>query len=130
MTQLEKFFDVRVEPTHREVQFDIGGFWSTEEIKEVLHKLSVAAMTFISKGQTFHGLGDMEKLVPQSRETAAAIRDNLMQGKANGLRRVAIISPPVLMKMQYQRIADGMPVEFFDTALEAKAWLRKQPPEA
>ena len=129
MEHLDKFFDCRVDEKHREVQFEIGGFWTTEEIRPVLDKLSTAALTFIIPRVPFHGLGNMEHLVPQSRETAQAVRDNLMSAKKHGLRRVAIINPPVLMKLQYKRIAEGMEVEFFETEADAKAWLRR-PTEA
>ena len=62
--------------------------------------------------------------MPQNRETAQAIRDSLLTGQKNGLKRFAVVSAAPLVKLQYQRITDGLEVDFFDTPRDAEKWLR------
>ncbi|MEM6267376.1 MAG: STAS/SEC14 domain-containing protein [Pseudomonadota bacterium] len=109
---------------HRELHFAIGGFWTLEAMKDFLFELGEAAKPFMREHAPFTALGNLREFVPQDRATADAIRDSLLAGTQNGLKRFAVVSPPALVKMQYRRIGAGLDIEFFDDEVSARAWLR------
>lgn len=108
-----------------EVYFEISGFWKLAEMKAYLRELNDAAAPIVAQRIPIRVLGEMEGFLPQDRQTGEAIRDHLMMSRRYGLQRVAIVSAPVLVKLQYRRLSEGIEVEFFDSKAEAMAWLRR-----
>ena len=108
-----------------EVYFAISGFWKLEEMQAFLRELNEAAAPIVAQRTPIRVLGEMEGFVPQDRQTGEVIRDHLMMSRRYGLQRVAIASAPVLVKLQYRRLSQGIEVEFFDSRNEAIAWLRR-----
>jgi hypothetical protein len=108
-----------------EVHFTIGGYWDPEGMKRFLFDLGEAAKPLMKRREPFCALGDLREFVPQDRDTSNAIRDSIIAGKHNGLRRFAVLSASPLVRMQYRRIAQAVEVEFFDSWAEATAWLRR-----
>jgi hypothetical protein len=108
-----------------EVYFEISGFWKLAEMKAYLRELNDAAAPIVAQRIPIRVLGEMEGFLPQDRQTGEAIRDHLMMSRRYGLQRVAIVSAPVLVKLQYRRLSEGIEVEFFDSKADAMAWLRR-----
>lgn len=108
-----------------EVYFAISGFWKLEEMQAFLRELNEAAAPIVAQRTPIRVLGEMEGFVPQDRQTGEVIRDHLMMSRKYGLQRVAIVTAPVLVKLQYRRLSQGIEVEFFDSRNEAIAWLRR-----
>jgi len=108
-----------------EVYFAISGFWKLEEMQAFLRELNEAAAPIVQQRTPIRVLGEMEGFVPQDRQTGEVIRDHLMMSQKYGLQRVAIVSAPGLVMLQYRRLSQGIAVEFFDGKNEAIAWLRR-----
>jgi len=109
----------------RELYFAIAGFWTLEAMEGFLEDLTKAAVPFMKQRESFSAMGNLSEFVPQDRATADAIRDSLLLGSQNGLKRFAVVSPPPLVKMQYRRISAGLDFEFFEDELSARRWLRE-----
>ncbi|MBV7266676.1 hypothetical protein [Erythrobacter ani] len=124
MSTLAPVHSISVDLDHAELHFAVGGFWTPEAMGQFLTDLAKAASPFLKSREPFTALGDLREFVPQNRETAAAIRDSLLMGQKNGLTRFAVVSASPLVKLQYQRITDGVEVEFFDAPKDAEQWLR------
>lgn len=126
MSTLATSQSISADTVHDELNFAISGFWTREAMAEWLKDLARAALPFIKAGRAFDATGDLREFVPQDRETAAAIRNSLVEAHANGLKRFAVVSSSSLVRMQYRRITEGIEVEFFDDIASARAWLRSQ----
>lgn len=124
MASLAPSHRISADSDYAELHFAIGGFWTRAAMEEFLTELARAAVPFMKAKRDFSALGDLSQFVPQDRETAAAIRDSLMQGTQNGLKRFAVVSTSSLVQMQYRRITDGIEVGFFDDIRSAEKWLR------
>ena len=116
---------ISVDLDRAEVHFAIGGYWDLQGMKRFLADLGDAAKPLMKRSQPFSALGDLREFMPQDRDTSNAIRDSIIAGTHNGLRRFAVISSASLVRMQYRRIAQAVEVEFFDSMAEATAWLRR-----
>ncbi|MBD2841387.1 STAS/SEC14 domain-containing protein [Erythrobacter rubeus] len=125
MSTLAPVHSISVDLDHAEVHFAVGGFWTTDAMGDFLADLAKAATPFLKSQEPFSALGDLREFVPQNRDTAAAIRDSLLTAQKNGLTSFAVVSAAPLVKLQYQRITDGVEVEFFDTPDAAEQWLRR-----
>ena len=123
MTQLEPRHTVSSDTTRGEVSFVIAGFWTADKIRPFLAELDRHATPIALAKRPIHAIGDMSDFVPQGRDTAAEIADHLQRSKRAGLRRVAIIDPPPLVKLQYKRVSEGIEVEFFETEEAGRRWL-------
>ena len=126
MKSLTKNYKVTRDVERGEVYFEIGGFWKLAEMQAFLRELNEAAAPIVAQRTPIRVLGEMEGFLPQDRQTGEAIRNHLMMSRKYGLQRVAIVSAPVLVKLQYRRLSQGIEVEFFDTRNEAIAWLRRR----
>lgn len=124
MKHIEQHHSIHVDEANREVYFTLGGLWELDSIKAMLAEMDAKAASMVAQGGPFYGVGTMRDLVPQTREVADYIRRHLMAAKDVGLRRVAIIEPPALVKSQYRRLSDGVDVQFFDSKADAIAWVR------
>lgn len=116
---------ITADASRAEVHFAIGGYWDLAGMKRFLFELGEAAKPFMKAGVPFHVLGDFRDFMPQDRATADAIRDSIEAGARNGLRRFAVVAAAPLVRMQYRRIAQATEVDYFDTAAEGLAWLRR-----
>jgi len=116
---------ISADPDRAGIHFTIGGYWDLAGMKQFLFDLGEAAKPLMKRGEPFGALGDLREFMPQDRETSNAIRDSISAGTRNGLRRFAVLSASPLVRMQYRRIAQSVDVEFFDSAAEAIAWLRR-----
>ncbi|MEQ5786278.1 hypothetical protein J3454_00065 [Erythrobacter sp. NFXS35] len=108
-----------------EIYFAIGGFWKLEQMRAFLDELINAAAPIVKQRTPIRVLGEMEGFLAQDRQTGAAIRDHLMMSQKYGLQRVAIVSAPALVKLQYSRLSQGIEVEFCDSKMQALVWLRR-----
>ena len=116
---------IAIDQNHRELHFAIGGFWTLETMNEFLTDLARATKPFFKKQQSYSALGDLRDFVPQSRETADAIRDSLLMAAQNGLTRFAVVTTSTLVVLQYKRLTDGIDVGFFEDPRSAERWLRE-----
>ncbi len=126
MAELAPTSRIHADLKERVLYFAIAGFWTRDAMEEFLKDLARAAVPFFKEKVAFTAMGNLSDFVPQDRATADAIRQSLLEGSQNGLKRFAIVSPPPLVKMQYKRISAGLDFEFFDDEPSAKAWLRGQ----
>ena len=124
MASLAPTHTIHADSARGELHFAIGGFWTRAAMEEFLKDLTRAGLPFLQAGRDFSALGDLSEFVPQDRETAAAIRDSLIEGSKNGLTRFAVVSSSSLVQMQYRRITQGLDVAFFDDVRSAEQWLR------
>ncbi len=124
MARTERIQSIHVDEKHREVHFEIGGLWDVESIKAFLREMDAKAAPMVMQGGPFSGLGIMRHLNPQAQDVAETIRRHLMAAREAGLARVAIIDPPLLMKMQYRRVSEGLDVQFFNKPEDGLRWLR------
>ncbi|MEE4199962.1 hypothetical protein [Erythrobacter sp.] len=125
MDKLSRTHTIKADTAHSELYFAIGGFWTRETMDGFLKELTGAARPFFKAGEPFNALGDLSAFLPQDRETADAIRQSLMLGRQNGLKRFAVVSTSPLVRMQYRRLTDGLDVAFFDDVEGARNWLRR-----
>lgn len=127
MGSLKPSHAIRADLGEAEVFFAIGGYWNASDMRAFLFDLGEAAKPLMRDRRPFDVIGDLGEFVPQDRETAGAIRETILVGRKNGLRRFAIVAPPPLVKMQYRRLTEGIEVEFFDDVHSARSWLRSDP---
>ena len=123
MDNLRQDYSLELVEEHREVHFRVSGFWDVPSMKAFLEEMNRCAAPLVGGGP-FSSFGDMRDGVAQSREVAELIRKHLEASREAGLTRVAVLEPPPLWKMQYQRVSQGLEVQFFDTKAAAIDWLR------
>ncbi|MEM9501597.1 MAG: hypothetical protein AAF941_07090 [Pseudomonadota bacterium] len=124
MSNFAPVHSISVDIEHAELHFAIGGLWTFDAMKDFLYELGEAAKPFMKERKPFSSAGDLREFVPQNRETADAIRDTLLLGQKNGMKRFAVVTTSPLVKMQYRRLTSGLEVEFFDVPAAAQSWLR------
>lgn len=117
-------------PTIGEIQFEVSGLWTLEEMESFLRGLTKAAIPIVEQRLPIHVFGDMTGFVTQTRATGEAIQDHLNMSQKYNLKRVAIMGTSSLVRMQYKRLSAGIEVEFFENKTEALAWLRRPYKEA
>ncbi|MDJ0978870.1 MAG: hypothetical protein QNI87_10055 [Erythrobacter sp.] len=106
------------------MHFSTRGFYTLEVAQAFIKELTIKTLPFIESQTPFSVLGDMTGYVPQDREVADAVRDQINVATEHGLQGVAIIGASSITKMQYARLAKRTRVEFFDDKVEALRWLR------
>ena len=124
MSTTERIVTAHLDEAHDELHYRCGGMWDAQSIEEMFACLNEASLPLIKQRKAIYSLGDFTTALPQDRETAEKIGDYLRTAKQFGLDRTAIYGAPVLMRMQYKRVAPDVNVEFFDTKAEALQWLR------
>ena len=124
MGNLSPSHAIRVDLGSAELFFAIGGYWTLIDMQAFLFEMGEQAKPLLRTKEPFDAIGDLSEFVPQDRETAEAIRETMLTGQRNGLRRFAVVSPNTLVKLQYRRITQGLEVEFFDSVAIAREWLR------
>lgn len=125
MEDLKTDYTISTDFEHNVLLYTVAGFWNEASMKDFLVELGRAAKPFIKAGEPFGALGDLSHFVPQTRETAAAIRDSLMLAKKNGMDRVALVTESALVQMQYKRIGEGLDMAFFTAKTDALTWIRR-----
>ena len=116
-------YSITTDEYRREVRFSVEGFWDDATVKSYLKELGEAVIPFQRKNQTFRAMGDLTRLMAQSRKTADALGRALATGKQVGMERIAIVTTSPIMKLQYRRVAGDVELEFFDTTAQAREWL-------
>lgn len=101
-----------------------GGMWTPDLTRENMQKMSECAIPLIRAGKPIYALADFTDSLPQDRESAEIISEQLNNSKHFGLKRVAVINASPLMTMQYKRVSKGIEVEFFSSKIDALHWLR------
>ena len=124
MSTTDRIVTAHLDEAHDELHYRCGGLWDVQSIDELFACLNEACLPLVKQRKAIYSLGDFTTAVPQDRETAEKIGDYLRTAKQFGLNRTAIYGAPVLMRMQYKRVAPDVIVEFFDTKPEALQWLR------
>ena len=124
MDKLEPAYAISVDHDNRIVNFRVSGFWELEPVRELLRDMDRKAAPLVASGRPFDGLGVLRDMATQTRDVAEYLRRHLESSRLAGLRRVAIIDPPALVRLQYQRISNGLEVEFFQSEAEGRAWLQ------
>lgn len=107
-----------------ELHFACAGFWNPQIMSEFLDLLNETCKPLVMARKPIYALGDFTDALPQDRETTALVRDHLENARHFGLKRVGVVGATALMKIQYKRVAANLDVAFFDSKVEALAWLR------
>ena len=123
MNNLAKTHSIKLVPEHREVHVSVAGFWDKAAMQDFLQELAQTAAPLAGTGP-FSSYSDMREAMPQSREVADMIRQHLEAARERGLSRIAVLDPPALWKLQYDRLSEGLEVAYFKSKIEALAWLR------
>lgn len=126
MENLEPKHSISSDMERGELHFMISGYWPLDAMQAFLIDLDKAAYPLFASGKSVRVLGEMDGFKTQSRETGAAIENQLQNSVKYGLQRVAIIKATALVKSQYRRLSAGIDVGFFDSRFDAIAWLRRE----
>ena len=124
MATTDRIVTAHLDDEHNELHYRCGGLWDAQSIDELFAHLNEASLPLVKARKKIYSLGDFTTAMPQDRDTAEKIGGFLRTAKQFGLDRTAIYGAPILMQMQYTRVAPDVNVEFFDTKAEAVAWLR------
>ncbi len=124
MSELKPHFTILVDEARREVHFTASGFWSQENMARFQAGLLEKAKPLYSRGLAFKVLGDLSGLAVQDRVMADQMRFMLHESTKLGMQRLAMVITAPLVKMQYQRLAEGSDTAIFATKGDAIAWLR------
>lgn len=123
MDKLAPTYSISVDHDNRIVSFRVSGFWELEPVRDLLRDMDAKAAPLVASGRPFDGLGILREMATQTRDVADYLRRHLERSREAGLRRVAIIDPPALVRIQYQRISNGLEVQFFENEAAGRAWL-------
>lgn len=102
----------------------ISGLWTAEAMKGFLKELAEKSFPLKALGRPINVLGDMTGFLTASRDTADLMGAQLHASVDHGMKKVAIYGMSMLVKLQYQRISNGLDVSFFDNKVDALRWLR------
>lgn len=127
MTDLKPAIVVSTDLDRRLVRFSASGLWGPEQVAEGSAKIGAAIAPFVQDRSGFSILGDYSEAIVQPRDTADSIRQSFAAAKKLGLKRIAVINAPPLVKMQYQRLSDLVEIEFFASRVDAMTWLVRDP---
>ena len=119
-------FSVSVDLDRRLLRFAASGLWGEDQIKEGSEKIGKALEPLVLARKPFSILADYSKAIVQPRSTAHSIRRSFELARKLGLERIAVVRSPPLVKMQYKRLVDLVPIEFFESDAAAIAWLRQR----
>ncbi|WP_271078837.1 hypothetical protein [Aurantiacibacter sp. MUD61] len=125
MSTTQRTQSISVNEDLREVHFTIGGEWDLAGMKAFLHEMNAKSAPLVESGGPIYGLGVMTDMVPANDEVYDYIRNHLMASKEAGLCRVAIIDPPMLVKLSYKKLSEGLEVEYFYSKDKGLNWLRE-----
>ena len=80
--------------------------------------------SLLADRKPFRAFGDLSGYVVQSREISEEMTNVQRNAEKIGIERVAILITKALVRMQYQRVAEGQNVQIFETGENALEWLR------
>ena len=124
MSETDRIVSAHLVEEHNELHYVCGGLWDEVSIQHLFDTLDAASLPLVKAHKPIYSLGDFSKALPQDGATAEKIGEYLRTAKQFGLDRTAIFGAPILMKMQYKRVAPDVNVEFFETKGDALHWLR------
>lgn len=125
MATLKPDFRIVRHNDKRELHYTLAGFWKLEDVELLREDLLGAATPFISNKKAFSLLGDLRDAQVQSRDVAERIRILHEGAEKFGAERTAIVTSSMLVKLQFQRLVEGIELECFDNKSDALAWLRQ-----
>ncbi|MEL7188315.1 MAG: STAS/SEC14 domain-containing protein [Pseudomonadota bacterium] len=108
-----------------EIHFTASGFWTMETMVEFQREMIAKAKPLFTKGIPMRSLADLRGFVAQNKTVATAIRTAITEAVKLGTERTAIIYDSMLVKMQYERLHDGIELRTFEDKQEALTWLRQ-----
>ena len=126
MERLKPSFSVTRYDALGEVHFAASGLWTLETMVEFQRELIVKSKPLFEKGIPMRSLADLRGFVAQDKTVAAAIRTVVAEAIKLGTVQTAIITDSVLVKMQYERLNDGLELATFENKDEALNWLRSK----
>lgn len=106
------------------VKFAASGLWGEEQVRDGAAKIGRAAAPFIEAKRPFSILADYSKAIVQPQDSAGSIQESFAMAKKLGLQRIAVLNAPMLVQLQYKRLADEVEIEFFVSKVEAIGWLQ------
>lgn len=124
MATLAPTFTVSRNDDPREVHYSLGGLIDAQTLMELQKELYRAAKPWIESGLKFRVLGDMRDFQVQQQEIADLIRKSQVDSVRLGMEKMAILYSGALMKLQFRRISEVVDIEFFESKVDAIAWLR------
>ncbi|MEM9310030.1 MAG: hypothetical protein AAGA34_01175 [Pseudomonadota bacterium] len=130
MSDLAPIITVSTDLPRGLVKFAASGLWGEEQVKEGSAKIGLAAAPFVRARKPFSILADYSEAIVAPREATELIRDSFVAARKMGLQRIAVFNAPVLVQMQYKRLADVVAIAFFDSKIDALAWLREAQADA
>lgn len=107
------------------VKFAASGLFGEEQVAAGAAKIGAAAAPFIAAKKPFSILADYSEAIVQSQASAVSIRESFAMAKELGLQRIAVLNAPMLVRLQYKRLADMVEIEFFEAKVDAMGWLRE-----
>lgn len=108
------------------VRFAASGLFDEQELKDGAAEIAAAAAPMIRAQRPWSVLADYSEAIVQPRNVAGSITDSFEAGRKLGLKRIAIVNAPALVQMQYKRLVGMIDVEYFDSKIDALAWLDEQ----
>ena len=124
MSELKPHFTILIDETRREVHFAASGFWSPENMMRFQSSLLEKSKPLYENRIRFRVLGDLSGLAVQDRLMADSMRFMLHESEKLGMERLAMVITAPLVRMQYQRLAEGSNTDIFTNKSDAIAWLR------
>lgn len=123
MSDMTPTFEVSADLDEGLLNFAARGLWDEQQIEAASIKIGEAAEPFIRARKPFAILADYSEAIVRPRSTTFSIRNSFEIAKKLGLQRIAVTRAPILVQMQYKRLADMIDIAFFDSKVEAKMWL-------
>jgi hypothetical protein len=123
MDDMTPSFEVSTDLDNKMLKFSARGLWGEQQVGEASAKIGEAAAPFIRQRKAWDILADYSEAIVQPRDTAFSIRNSFEIAKKLGLRRIAVTRAPILVQMQYKRLADMIDIAFFESKAEAMMWL-------
>ncbi|MDJ0978872.1 MAG: hypothetical protein QNI87_10065 [Erythrobacter sp.] len=124
MSELKPHFTILVDQSRREVHFAASGFWSPQDMARFQSSLLEKSKPLYQSQTAFRVMGDLSGLAVQDRLMAESMRFMLHESEKLGMERLAIVITAPLVRMQYERLAEGSNTAIFPTKGDAIAWLR------
>ncbi|MEM7780521.1 MAG: hypothetical protein AAF697_09045 [Pseudomonadota bacterium] len=105
------------------VRFSAGGLFDEDELQAGAAKIGAAAAPFVSAKRPWSVLADYTDAIVQPRHLTDTISESFEMARKMGLQRVAVLNAPALVQMQYKRLVGTVEIGFFESKIDAMAWL-------
>lgn len=124
MDDLTPRYSATIDADRREPHFTTSGFFDVKAMQGLQQEIGKAAAPLLADRKPFRAFGDLSGYVVQSREISEEMTNVQRNAEKIGIERVAILITKALVRMQYQRVAEGQNVQIFETGENALEWLR------